>query len=188
MRRLVYLALAVLLAVVALWLYSRRDALRLQWECYQVTGAASYEQFQQRIAEFERVSSDYNRRRALVNRWHTGNEKFDDFLVKYLFDGQCSEELREVFSRELIWREELLPAWAEHWRRQKPDWEERVGSIRRYLQTLKTAQPPRSITWRDVLDLQAALELRGHGKLARRITPDNWRERFQLWQEADPVW
>jgi hypothetical protein len=188
MRRFVFLGLAVIVSMAAVWAYFQRDEFRLQWECYQVTSAASYEQFQQRITQFERESSDYHHLRVLVNRWHTGNEQFDDFLARYLFDGQCSEELREVFSRELIWREELLPAWGKHWQTQKPNWEESIGSIRRYLQTLKNAQPPRSITWRDVLDFQAALQLQGHGELARRVTPDNWRERFLLWQEADPVW
>lgn len=183
MKRFAYLTLAALVATSALWLYSRRNDLQLQWDCYEVTSAATYEEFRQRIDHFLRGSSAYERLRALADRWHTGNARFDDFLARYLFDPQCREPLREAFSRELSWRD-LLAAWAEHWRAQKPDVEHQVASIRRYLGALRDAQPPREITWRDVLDFQAVLELSGQGKLAHRLTPDNWRGRYGRWRAA----
>src|SRR5689334_3626886 len=107
MRRLVFLALAVILAMAVVWLYSRRDELRLQWACYEVTSAPDYVTFQQRMAEFQQEGETYPRLRTLVNRWQTGNERFDEFLARYLFDAPCSEALREAFSRELAWRDGL---------------------------------------------------------------------------------
>ncbi len=66
----------------------------------------------------------------------------------------------------------------------KPDAEDRIASLRDYLQTLHVADPPRELTWRDVLDFQAAVQLTGHGELAHRLTPDNWRGRFARWPET----
>ena len=185
MKRFLWLAVIVVAAGSALWLYARRDALRLQWECYQVTRAANYQDFQQRMEQFERRSRDSSPLEALVARWHTGNERFDDFLASYLFDPQCSDRLREAFSRELSWRQELPAAWARHWRAQKPDVDGQIASLRRYLEALEAAGPPRTITWRDVLDFQAVLVISRHEKLAHRLTPDNWRGRFARWQAAE---
>ena len=183
MRRLALLILTILIAGAALWLFARRDSLRLQWECFQVTSAGSYDQFKQQIDQFEQ-SGDGRRLRALADRWHTGNETFDDHLARYLYDPQCSDEIREAFSRQLSWRDGLFTVWAEHWRQQKPDVQEQMASLRRYLETLGAEQPPRDITWRDVLDFQAVLELSGHGELAHRLTPDNWRLRYHRWIAA----
>jgi hypothetical protein len=182
MKRFVLAASILLIVAAALWLYGRRDALSLQWDCYQVTSARSYEDLQQRIDLFQRESKGENRLAALVARWKTGNDAFDGYLARYLYDPQCSEALREAFSRELGWRKELIPAWGEHWRALKPDAEDRIDSLRRYLQALHAAEPPRELTWRDVLDFQAAVQLTGHGDLAHRLTPENWRERFERWE------
>jgi hypothetical protein len=84
----------------------------------------------------------------------------------------------------LSWRLGLLPAWGEHWRRLKDNPEQERTSIRRYLEALRAADPPRQITWRDVLDLQALLQLDGQGELAHRLTPDNWRGRYERWLAA----
>lgn len=185
MRRWILFVLALVLAAAALWLFARRDALRLQWSCYEVTSAADYPAFQERILSFEQEPHDYQRLQALVSRWHTGKESFDDFLVRYLFDPQCTEALREVFSRELSWRNGLLDAWAEKWRAQKPDTKEQIASIHRYLDALQSAKPPRSVTWRDVLDIQAAMVCSGQAALAHRLTPDNWRGRYERWQAVE---
>lgn len=181
MRRWILLALVLAVAAGALWLLARRDVLRLQWACYEVTSAADYPAFLKRIARFDQPPHDYQRLRALVSRWHTGNERFDELLARYLFDAPCSEALREAFSRELSWRDGLLRAWATQWRGQKSDPDEQIASIHRYLEALKTADPPHSLTWRDVLDIQGAMAYSGHPELGERLTPDNWRGRYQLW-------
>jgi hypothetical protein len=178
----------LLLAALAVWLYVEREALRLQWECFQVTSAPSYEEFRRRIEQFERQGHPRQRLPVLVARWRTGNATFDEHLSRYLYDPQCSEAIREAFSRELGWRKELVDVWAARWRDMKPDPEDRIASLRRYLETLHTASPPREITWRDVLDFQASLQLTGQGELAHRLSPDNWRGRFERWQEQAAVW
>jgi hypothetical protein len=181
MKRLALAAAVVLLVAVVLWAYVRRDALRLQWACFQVTSAPNYEAFRQRMEQFERGRQAEDRLMALVERWKTGNEAFDDHLARYLYDPQCSEALREAFSRELGWRKELIAAWGEQWRAMKPDPDDHIASLRRYLEALHSADPRRELTWRDVLDFQAAVQLTGHGELAHRLTPENWRGRYERW-------
>lgn len=181
MRRWILLVLASVLSAGALWLFAQRDELRLQWDCHEVTAAADYPAFLERIAQFDQPPHDYQRLRALVSRWHAGNERFDGFLARYLFDAPCSEALREAFSRELSWRDGLLDAWAAQWRAQKANPEEQIASVRRYLDALDSADPPHALTWRDVLDIQGAMAYSGHPELARRLTPDNWHGRHQLW-------
>ena len=181
MRRFLLTALTLVVAAAALAVWLQRDALALQWACYKVTSAADYSAFRQSIASFEQPPYDYQRMRTLLSRWHTGNERFDEFLARYLFDTPCSEELREVFSRELSWRDGLLDAWAAHWSEQKGDTAEQIASIRRYLEALEAADPPHSLTWRDLLDIQGAFAYSGHARLAHRLTPDNWRPRYERW-------
>ncbi len=182
MRRSIYFTLAVLGIVALGAIYIRRETLRRQWACYQVTSAASYAAFGQQMAQFQTERPDADSLRLLVQRWHTGNEAFDEHLARYLFDPACGDTLRETFSRELSWRSELPAAWAEQWRQLKPDVEQQTATLRRYLEALHAAQPPREITWRDVLDFQAALELAGQGALAHRLTPENWRSRYERWE------
>jgi hypothetical protein len=184
MKRLALAVALVLLSAAVLWLYSRRDELRLQWACYEVASAPTYEIFKERLEQFDRGPDAQRRQAALVERWHTGNTLFDDHLARYLYDPNCREDLRETFSRELSWREELIAIWGERWRTRQSNHDEQIESLRRYLEVLHAAQPPRAITWREVLDFQAAVEITGHGSLAHRLTPENWRSRYERWQEA----
>jgi hypothetical protein len=181
MRRWIFLSLAVLVAASAAYLYLRRDELRLQWDSYQVTSSPDYATFQQRMAEFQQQAVTYAQLQALVSRWQTGNEPFDGYLARYLFDAPCNEAVREAFSRELSWRDGHVEAWGGAWQEQKGDIKEQVESLRRYLDTLQAAVPSRAITWRDVLDIQAMFALSDQPTLAIRLTPDNWRERYQRW-------
>ncbi len=68
MKRLVLATSIVLLVAAAIWFYGRRDALRLQWDCYQVTSARSYEDFRQRIDLFQRESKSAEH----LVRWSRG--------------------------------------------------------------------------------------------------------------------
>src|SRR5690606_10039231 len=126
---------------------------------------------------------DETARMALTARWQTGNERFDEHLARYMDDSQCSEDLREAFSLELSARR-LLQAWAGAWKAQHDDWEEEANSVTRYLEALYAAEPQRTLTWREVLEFQALLVLRGQDELAHRLTPNNWRLRYERWQSA----
>ena len=99
-----------------------------------------------------------------------------------------SVALREAFSRQLSRRPELLPRWARHWSHraaQEPD--QQIAAILTYLETLASSESPKTITWREVIGLQAVFELSGRGELAEGLSPANWLDRFRHWQEVRPV-
>jgi len=164
------------------WLYWQRDAMARFWACYRVSAATNYSQAKGELAWFEAGPDRVARLHSLVTLWGTGNETFDRNLVMYLQDPECDDTLREAFSLELAWRPELLSRWAHCWchtGRLEPD--ENVESIVNYIDTLAMADVPRGITWRDVLDLQAAFELEGCPDLAIRLTPENYLSRHADW-------
>src|SRR3989337_2211904 len=93
--------------------------------------------------------------------------------------------MRKAFSLEFGWREECLPRWAHYWSwhtPQEPDRE--IASMVAYLDVLQTAAPSKTITWREVLDLQAIFLLTGEPRLAKRLDPENWRDRYRRWRES----
>ena len=55
------------------------------------------------------------------------------------------------------------------------------GSV---VDTLLIAQRVADIQMPGLMDFQAVLELSGHGELAHRLTPDNWRLRYHRWIAA----
>jgi hypothetical protein len=92
--------------------------------------------------------------------------------------------MRKTFSLELSWREDLLPRWAYFWSwKAGPKPGERVVLILEYLDVLLSAEPPRVLTWREVLDLQAVFQLTGQPHLAVRLKTDNWQTRYRRWRE-----
>lgn len=179
-----------LLAVMALgglilaggWLYLQQEALARFWACYRVSSATNYPQAKNEMAWFTTGPDRVARLHDLVSLWGSGNDEFDRNLVLYLQDPDCDDSLREAFSLELAWRPELLSRWAHCWchiGRLEPD--ENFESIVRYIDTLAMAEDQREITWRDVLDLQAAFELADCRELALRLNPENYLTRHADW-------
>lgn len=190
MRRLRFSITAIfllgLLSAGGWWVYHNRVALGRQVASYQVGAAADYAAARREMAWFESGADRDAKLRDLAAGWGTGNQQFDYYLARYLGDPQSSDALRQTFSRELAWRPELLPRWAHFWCwRAKTDPAEEIASIVAYLTTLAAAQPPRQLTWREVLDLQAVFQQSGQAELAKRLGPDNWQARFQAWSKED---
>lgn len=186
--RLLVTFLAIVVAIVGGAAYVEHERLQWQWHSYRVGTAESYEVARRRLAWFDQGPQAVARSRELVARWGTGNPRFDLFVARYLRDAESSEALREAFSLELAWRDELLARWAGYWSWRAPlEPDEQIASVDDYFRLLARTNPPRAITWREVLDLQALFELTGQGRLALRLTPENWRERFAKWQAARPA-
>jgi hypothetical protein len=187
-RLLVAIAIALVLfgvAAAAAWLYVQFDPLGRQVAGYRVGAAENYLRASQEIVWFEQGADREAKLRELVAGWGTGNQRFDFYLARYLGDPKCSEGLRQAFSLELAWRPHLLLRWAHFWRwRSKLPPADEVTSINDYLAALVLVDPPKKLTWREVLDLQAVFELSGEGGLAKRLAPDNWPARYERWIEA----
>jgi hypothetical protein len=165
--------------------YFEFDPLGRQVAGYRVGAAENYAQACREISWFEQGADRESKLRELVAGWGTGNQKFDLYLARYLGDPKCGEPLRQAFALEFAWRPEVLPRWAQFWRwRSKLPPAEEINSINEYLATLVLVDPPKQLTWREVLDLQAVFELTGRAELARRLAPDNWPARYQRWSET----
>lgn len=188
MRRLLSLLLALLVASlvgVAIWALINRDQLQLQWSVYQVSAAPSYEAAVSEIKRIEILPDPARRLAVLTSRWGTGNRQLDLYLARYATDPQSSDAFREAFSLRFARDPSLLERWAHYWRHQnRLEPAEAVDSILSYVGTLSEAHAPRTITWRDVLDLQAAWTLAGHPELAERLTPTNYQSRYASYQAA----
>jgi hypothetical protein len=185
MKRLLLIALVLVVLAAGAWLWLRRDRLAVQYACYRVASAASFEEAADELASFNQYAAHSPPLRALVARFGTGNRRLDEYLVGYAYDGRASDAFRQTLSAEFAWRRDLLPLWAEHWRGRKENVDEEIGTIRRYLEALHAADPPREVTWRDILDIQAAMQITGHGELAIRLSPRNWRTRYERWIASD---
>lgn len=182
-KLLAVMALGGLLLAVG-WLYFQKEAVTRFWACYRVSSATNYPQAKTEMTWFSAGPDRVARLHDLVSLWGSGNEEFDRNFVLYLQDPDCDDSLREAFSLELAWRPELLSRWAHCWchvGRLEP--EENFESIVRYIDTLAVAEPQREITWRDVLDLQAAFELAECRELALRLNPENYLSRHSEWVE-----
>jgi len=180
--------LALALLAAGAWAYFYRRALTSQWHCYRVAAAGSYAAAEKELTWFEQGPDSRQRLAELVEKWGTGTTTFDLYLVRYVSEGQSSEALRRVFSQELGRRAGLLERWAHYWAYQAPiDPGRQLASVVEYFETLAAADvPPASVTWREVLDLQAAFFWTARPELAAGLTPENWPERFRRWQRQRP--
>jgi hypothetical protein len=170
---------------VGIWVAAHHRRLRQQWAAYQVGSAISFDHARRELSRLERGDDQESQIRELVSKWGTGNCQYDLYLARYVDHPDSSETLREMFSCELAWREQLLPRWAHFWCWQSESpIEKQVSAFLEYLNVLLQAEPPRKLTWREVLDLQAVFQLSGHSDLAKRLRPDNWQERFRRWQQV----
>lgn len=189
-RSLCVFVLLLLAAGILLggWVYTHRQTLSWQWDSYRVGAAASYEDARKKIAHFEQGHDAPERLRVLVSKWGAGNPRFDLYLAQYAAAGESSSALRGAFSRELGRRPEVLPRWAHFWSWQAPIEPDRhIASIVDYLDALAFDSDPAAdptLTWREVLDLQAVFTLSGDPNRAARLTPENWRDYYRVWREG----
>jgi len=182
----VAVAAALGLAIVV-WNYSHRPVVGAQLAAYRIGQARSFDEAKREIAAIERQPNNDESLRELVSGWRIGSQSFDFYLAAYLSDRQSSEGLRRLFSLELSWQPERLTDWAHFWSwRSKLAPADEIASIADYLAALSAAADRRELTWREVLDFQAALALTGHADLARRLAPDNWQGRYRAWSESRP--
>ncbi len=191
MPRLLYGFLLVALiagVLVGAWAYVNWETLAWQWATYQMGAAESFEQAREQIAWFEQGPDAPERLRVLVAKWGAGNPRFDQYLAQHAASGESSMALRRAFSRELGRRPELLPRWAHFWCWQAPiEPDRQITSILGYLDTLafddRAAAAP-SLTWRELLDLQAILALSDDVERAAHVAPGNWSEHYRVWHET----
>ena len=183
------LAAALVLAVaIGAWIGLHHGDIACQWACYRVGAAASTDEARRHIQWFETGPDRAARLRRLVEKWGTGNPRFDHHLAQYLTGPECSDQTREAFAAELGRREGLLKRWAHYWCWRAPqEPNELVASVVAYLDDLATVEPSRQLTWREVLDVQAVFCLAGDESAARRLTPSNWRARYRSWQRVRPA-
>ena len=183
MKRLLLLALVLAIAAMGGWAWTNRDELAIQLACYRVRAAANYEAAVTELEWFEKHPRREQVLQRLMARFGTGNRRLDEYLTSYAYDGRASEAFRQALSLEFAWRPELLPLWQEYWtgRQQGDNLEEEVSTIRNYLEALDAADPPREVTWRDILDIQAAMQISDAPNLAIRLSPRNWRSRYHRW-------
>jgi hypothetical protein len=183
-RILIALALAAAAAVGG-WYYAHLEQFERLAAVRRVSAAETFAAARGELAWFEHGTDADERLRTLVEAWGRGDPRFDFFLARYLGDPRSSESLRKAFSRELAWREELLPRWTHYWTwhaKLEPD--AQIASICDYLDALAQATPVPAIAWREVLDLQAILVLGGKPALALRLSPANWCDRYLQWRRA----
>lgn len=182
--RILVLLVAPLAAAAGGWLYVYRHDLARQAALYRVGAAATYEEARQAIAWFEHEPERQLKLRELVRKWGTGNRQFDLYLAQYVGDPASSEALREAFSLNLAWNDGLLAAWVDYWNaRPGASPEQRTRSLLAHLDLLLTMESPPSLTWREILDLQAVFTRTGHPRLALRLSPENWPDRYRKWRE-----
>ena len=186
-----WLILVLLLAALAggLWFFLPWERLQRQYATHRVGAAATFEEAQREIAPFDTEPDRERKLHELVAGYGTGNETFDAYLAQHLASPGCSDTLREMFSLEFASRPDALSVWASLWAAstaREPD--EEVSAMQSYLAALAMADPPRRISWREVLELQALFTLTGQPELAQRLKPDNWLGRYQRWIAARDEW
>ena len=185
--RLVLTLIVAVGAAVAAWTFANRHRLAQQWMTYRVGAAATFDDAVSHLVWFEAGPDRDARLRELVAKWATGNPQFDYYLARYLTHPQSSEALRKAFSLQLAWRDGLLGRWAHYWSwRAGPELQHRIETILEYFDLLLATDAPRELSWREILDLQAILQLLGGPEYAARLKPDNWRQRYLAWRPTRP--
>jgi hypothetical protein len=162
--------------------------LRREWALYRIGAAASPQEAEAAIVACLATPDRDAMMGELVGKWGTGNPQFDLRLAAHLGAGSCDETLRAALAAELGRRPGLLERWAHYWtwRAQLPP-DQQMASVAAYLDALIAADPPRDVTWREVLDLEALFQLTGRGELAQNVSPANWRDRYGRWQRSRPA-
>lgn len=173
--------------VTSTWCYLNREDVTQHWACYRVGKAKTFDEARALIAGLENGPNHEAGLGKLVNGWGIGNQQFDLYLAQYVCHPGSSERLRKSFSLGFGWHQDRLPRWAHYWswRTNLPP-DEEIASIISYLDVLLRAES-KTITWREVLDLQAVFHLTGQPDLAKRLSPETWRNRYRTWRERTPA-
>jgi hypothetical protein len=190
-RRTLLVVALLALAAGGAWLAWRWPVLALQYRIYRIGAANSAAEAARELAWFQSQPQRDEKLRELCAAWGDGNPAFDARLAEYLERAECSDALREAFALEFARRPGLVARWAHWWHwRQGAGAAEEIQSLTDYLAALATEQPPRDITWREVLDVQAAMALTGQPQLAERLEPAGaaWVERYRRWIDAHAEW
>lgn len=178
-RTIILLLLVCGVAALGVWAYIQRESLARSWAISRVAAAPNFETAQQRMRWFEAGPQAADRRRALVEKWGTGDEQFDLYLARHVVGPSSSVSLREAFALQLSRRPALLPLWARYWvALTGPPSSDHVRMLAGY-RTLAEAKPSTALPWREVLDLQAVFALLGRPDLALGLTPANWSARIE---------
>ncbi len=183
-QRLSITFVALALLGTAAWVYASWPQWVCRWALYRVAAAETAGEARSRIAWFESGPEEQRRLEKLVAEWGTGNERFDFHLAEYVSSPQCPEAVRKTFSLRFGWHARRLPRWAHYWSWRQEDPEREMASVLAYLDLIVDAEPRRTLTWREVLDLQAIFCLSGEPERARRLDPANWRARYRDWRKA----
>ena len=188
MKRLLRVLLMLLVCVavgVGALCYVYRQTLLRQWACYRVGNAESFDEARNEIASCEQGADRRQRLAELVRAWGTGNPTFDLYVARHVDHPDSSDLMRELFSKELGRRPELLARWARYWSyRAKLQPDQEINAMVEHLDTQISAGMSKPLTWREVLDLQAAFKLLGCREPAVGLTPDNWHVRYRNWQHV----
>jgi hypothetical protein len=186
-RHILLAILLLALVSLAVWCYLCREPLRRQWLLYRIGAAVTSREAEAEIVRCETDPDPNAMIGDLVDKWGTGNHQFDLHLASHLDAPSCGDSLRQAFAEEIGGRPELLQRWAHFWSWRSPlPLDEQTASVVTYLDTV-AADPSRTITWREVLDVQALFELTGRGELARGLSPSDWRDRYREWQRRRPA-
>lgn len=171
------------------WFYWHPLPVGVWMTASRVGSAPTFSLAKRELREIDSGPQREEKLRQLVAGWSTGNAQFDLYLARYLGEPECSDELRKLFSLELGWRPELLPRWGQYWAWHSPqEPAEEVESIAEYLAALASLDPPRPLSWRETLNLQAAIVLTGDAELARRLMPERWLRRYRQWSAVRSDW
>jgi len=185
--RLLIVVVVLAAGAASLAYYLNRERLSRRWAAQGVASATSFEEAGSKIAALENHPGRDSLIRDLAGQWGRRDQQLDLYLAWYAGSAKSSEFLRETFSLEFGWREELLPRWAHYWSWRAPQEPDRqIESIVGFLDLLAQSETPRPITWREVLDLQAVFVLTSQPRLAKRLSPENWAGRYQQWQKGRP--
>ena len=181
---------AALLVTLALGVssYVKRRQIACQLAVYRVGSAATFSQAQMAMQWFETGPDDRTRLGELAAKWGSGNRRFDIYLAEHVSGPKSSQALRQAFSLELGRRQGLLPRWSHYWCwRGTAEPDDRIASISSHFDLLTSAESLQNITWREVLDLQAIFSVTGCPRPAKRLSLDNWRDRYTEWQNTRPT-
>jgi len=186
-----WLRLSITLALLVgagtgVWCYRHGQSIRC-WRAHRAVGAAtSFDDARAALAWFEAGPDRDARLRYLVDRWATGDLRFDFYLAEYVRHSDSTEPLRKAFSLGFGWHEDRLPRWAHYWCWRVGEPDDAVDSLLRSLDLRLEAGKPTTLPWREVLNLQAFFQLAGEPRLARRLDPENWSDRYRRWRQNNP--
>lgn len=168
-----------LVVLVGVWMsYQHWEDARWRWTAYQLAESPSYAATKSYFRQAQQADQLW----SLVGQFGRGQPQFDFYLLHFAADPQCNDRFRKTLAFELGWRTDALQRWSHfhRWSSQQIPHEVYL-ELSNYLAAIAASDSERSITWRDVLDMQAMLAATGHADLAHQLTPENWLARYRTW-------